>query len=258
MIFTKVTKKDEIYYGVMCIIVSELDSVAMSTSHGIFSGHTPVLIDQGTINPGEEVQKFILTKGPIDETYAFKLANGPDEGKYLSYTGSANELHVTEDITHGASWLVDFELGDVVIESATAPAAPRRRIFYNNLYPRFAAYTSRRLRKVQLYVALDTRDPTKDIELRLKEYIPTIAYAVGYDITDEQARTFIETLVFAGAEDMIRSGVPEEAILNSRTVLSALIIFTNDNLNMSAGKYVTSPMYLANVDKLREQAGLKS
>lgn len=255
MIFTKVTKKDEIYYGVMCILVSELDSVAMSTSHGKFSGHTPVLIDQGTINPGEEVQKLILTKGPINESYAFKLANGPDEGKYLSYTGSANELHVTEDITHGASWLVDFELGDVVIESATAPG---RRIFYNNLSPRFATYTSTTMRKVQLYIALDTKDPTKDMELRLKEYIPTIAYAVGYDITDEQARTFIETLVFAGAEDMIRSGVPEEAILNSRTVLSALIIFTNDNLNMSAGKYVTSPMYLANVDKLREQAGLKS
>lgn len=45
-------------------------------------------------------------------------------------------------------------------------------------------------------------------------------------------------------------------MLDSRIVLSALIIFTNDNLNMSAGKYVISPMYLSNVDKLREQNGL--
>lgn len=93
---------------------------------------------------------------------------------------------------------------------------------------------------------------------KLAVYIPEIAYAVGYDVMDYSARTFIETIVHAGAEDMLRSGVPEETMLESRMVLPALIIFTNDNLNMSAGKYVTSPMYLANVDKLREQAGLKS
>src|SRR5690554_1641010 len=173
MIFTKVTKKDELYYGATYILVSELDSVAMNTSHAKYSGHTPVLIDQGTINPSAEVQKLILLKGSINESYAFKLANGPDEGKYLSYTGSGNELHVTKDITHGASWLVDFEQGDVVIESATAQG---RCIFYNNLSPRFATYTSTSMRKVQLYIDLDTKDPTNDMELRLKECILTIVY----------------------------------------------------------------------------------
>lgn len=93
-----------------------------------------------------------------------------------------------------------------------------------------------------------------ELTTKLNEYIPIIAYAVGYDISDAQAKTFVESIVSAGAEDMRRSGVPESTMLESRIVLSALIIFTNDNLNMSAGKYVVSPMYLSNVDKLREQA----
>lgn len=88
------------------------------------------------------------------------------------------------------------------------------------------------------------------------QFTPIVAYAVGYDISDESAKTFIKTLVSAGVEDMIRSGVPEEIVLDSKVALSALIIFTNDNLNMTAGSYTTSPMYLSNVDKLREQAGL--
>jgi hypothetical protein len=94
---------------------------------------------------------------------------------------------------------------------------------------------------------------SQTLDTKLFEYIPIIAYAVGYDISEPQAKTFIETIVKAGAEDMLRSGVPEDVMIESRIVLSALIIFTNDNLNMSAGKYVISPMYLSNVDKLREQ-----
>jgi len=97
---------------------------------------------------------------------------------------------------------------------------------------------------------------SNELTTKINEYLPIIAYAVGYDISDNQARTFIESVVHAGAEDMLRSGVPEEVMQESRIVLSALIIFTNDNLNMSSGKYTISPMYLANVDKLREQAGL--
>lgn len=92
-----------------------------------------------------------------------------------------------------------------------------------------------------------------ELKNRVTESLPIIAYAVGYDITDPAANNFITTLAEAGMEDMQRAGVAEEVLLESKVVLSALIIFVNDNLNMSAGKYVTSPMYLANVDKLREQ-----
>ena len=97
---------------------------------------------------------------------------------------------------------------------------------------------------------------TPAINTKIQEYLPIIAYAVGYDISDTQAKDFVTAVVTAGAEDMLRSGVPEQTMLESRIVVSALIIFTNDNLNMSAGKYTVSPMYLANVDKLREQAAM--
>lgn len=93
-----------------------------------------------------------------------------------------------------------------------------------------------------------------ELKTKVTEYLPIIAYAVGYDTSDSSAATLITTLAEAGMEDMLRAGVPEETLKTSKVVLSALIIFVNDNLNMSAGKYTTSPMYLANVDKLREQA----
>lgn len=93
---------------------------------------------------------------------------------------------------------------------------------------------------------------TNAIEQKITQYLPIIAYAVGYDISDPSANQFIKGIVEAGMEDMKRSGVSEALLISSKIVLSALIIFTNDNLNMSAGKYTVSPMYLANVDKLRE------
>lgn len=91
-----------------------------------------------------------------------------------------------------------------------------------------------------------------EIKTKVTEYLPIISYAVGYDISDESASGLITALAEAGMEDMLRAGVSENTLKESKVVLSALIIFVNDNLNMSAGKYVTSPMYLANVDKLRE------
>lgn len=50
---------------------------------------------------------------------------------------------------------------------------------------------------------------SNELTTKLNGYIPIIAYAVGYDITDAEARTFVEAIVNAGAEDMLRSGVPE-------------------------------------------------
>lgn len=92
-----------------------------------------------------------------------------------------------------------------------------------------------------------------ELQTKVNGYLPIISYAVGYDITDASANELVKVIAEAGMEDMLRAGVPEETLKTSKVVLSALIIFVNDNLNMSAGKYTTSPMYLANVDKLREQ-----
>lgn len=87
---------------------------------------------------------------------------------------------------------------------------------------------------------------------KLQAYVRIVAYAVGYDVTDPSAKEYIETLVKAGLTDLNKSGVKIETLETSALITPALIIFVNDNLQMNAGEYKTSPMYLANVDKLRE------
>lgn len=89
-------------------------------------------------------------------------------------------------------------------------------------------------------------------ESKLKGYTKIVSYAVGYDITDPDANEYIEALVKAGLTDLRKSGVKQETLESSALIIPALTIFVNDNLQMSAGEYKTSPMYLANVDKLRE------
>lgn len=86
----------------------------------------------------------------------------------------------------------------------------------------------------------------------IDQYTKIVSYAVGYDIEDADAKVYIEALVKAGVTDMRKSGVKKETLEESALIIPALIIFVNDNLQMSAGEYKTSPMYLSNVDKLRE------
>ena len=82
--------------------------------------------------------------------------------------------------------------------------------------------------------------------------ITRVAYAVNYDINDLDARNHVELLIEAGLEDMRQAGVTQAVIDSDNKLLtSALIIFVNDNLNLNPGTRMTSPMYLANVDKLR-------
>lgn len=81
-----------------------------------------------------------------------------------------------------------------------------------------------------------------------------IAAVIGYDVSDTQNETLIELLVDAGIEDMKAAGVPETLLVKEDTpklVVSTLVIFVNDNLNLSSGDHKTSLMYIANVDKLR-------
>jgi hypothetical protein len=81
-----------------------------------------------------------------------------------------------------------------------------------------------------------------------------IATIIGYDVSDIQSQTLIELLVDAGIEDMKAAGVPETLLVKENTpklVVSTLVIFVNDNLNLTSGDHKTSMMYIANVDKLR-------
>ena len=89
------------------------------------------------------------------------------------------------------------------------------------------------------------------LENILTNYLEVIAYAVGYDITDETASSYIEMLIGAGVNFIKEAGVSEEVIGSSSLVIATLIIFVTDNLNMNSGKFVTSPMFVFNVEQLR-------
>ena len=83
------------------------------------------------------------------------------------------------------------------------------------------------------------------------KYRSRIAYAVGYDIHDADINLHLTEIIKAGIQDMNNSGVSENVLENNLLVLTTLIIFVTDNINMTAGQFSTSPMYVTNVSKLR-------
>jgi len=89
-----------------------------------------------------------------------------------------------------------------------------------------------------------------ELVARIAEILPTVSYAVGYSIEDETSQGYMTSILSAGMEDMLTSGVLESVLLASPLVVSALIIFANDNMKMGE-EFKTSPIYIAIVDKLR-------
>ena len=89
------------------------------------------------------------------------------------------------------------------------------------------------------------------LENILTNYLEIIAYAVGYDISDQTASNYISLLVGAGVNFMLEAGVKEKVIEDNSLVIATLIIFVTDNLNMNAGRFMTSPMFVFNVEQLR-------
>lgn len=85
-----------------------------------------------------------------------------------------------------------------------------------------------------------------------KNVLNRISFATGFDITDPDAKDYIEMLVEACQADLINSGVKKEALTNENSLAtSTYIIFVTDNINAIPGEYKQSPMYLINADKLR-------
>ena len=85
----------------------------------------------------------------------------------------------------------------------------------------------------------------------IEKYLDKIAYATGYDISDENGKNMLKDILQAGIQDMQDSGVSQATLLNNPLVYTTLVIFVMDNLNMSSGQITISSMYITNVSKLR-------
>lgn len=82
-------------------------------------------------------------------------------------------------------------------------------------------------------------------------YNKKIAYAVGFDTTDEDSNDRIEMLLEAGIADMQQAGVSDDVIFTNKLSVTALTQFVMDNLKMVPGEFQTSPVYLSNLQKLK-------
>lgn len=85
----------------------------------------------------------------------------------------------------------------------------------------------------------------------LTENTTKIAYAVGFDVSDEDSNARIGILIEAGIADMQLSDVKDQVIFTNKLSVIALTQFVMDNLKMVPGEFKTSPVYLSNLQKLK-------
>jgi len=105
----------------------------------------------------ETTQLFTIEIGAIQNTFAFKLTNGPNQGKYISLNSDDNALHTSDTLDGKSSWSITFATnGDANIINANYK---EREIQYNSSSPRFAAYKGTQ-NAIKLFVADSTIDAT--------------------------------------------------------------------------------------------------
>ncbi len=151
-LFTE-AKASELNVGATYTIVDPKTGMAIgafNSGSSIYNNVSTIGVDgpPKAILDNDDILEFELEEGNTLGSYAFKILNTEDAGKYISYTGSSNQLHIADTITNASSWNVsDTEVRNV--------GSNTRIIKYNPSAPRFAAYTSGQ-NDVKLYVDLDT------------------------------------------------------------------------------------------------------
>jgi|GEM_PF-2435367 len=85
----------------------------------------------------------------------------------------------------------------------------------------------------------------------INDNIGNIALSVGYDSNDLDSITVLRGFVEAGIEDMMSAGVSEQVVISKKLSFITICLYVKDNLPLSAGTSTTSPIYIANVQKLK-------
>ena len=188
-----------ISYGDVVVLTAHSDSVqyngssSTSTIYGLGLEYTEVPSLENGVS-------FTVEEGYSDDTYAFKLNSGNNEGKYLSwFTG--NSLTTNDDIDENSSWNVSFTSdGDATISNAYDSS---RRIMWNHSSPRFAAYGSTYTgRGVQLWKVNQT--VTYDLNQYLN-YVFSVATIHGTEHTTTEggsASAIMSEQGYENAEDV--------------------------------------------------------
>ncbi len=141
--YTKITSLAELTDGYY-VIAEENDAYAMSNSH------TGSVLDETSIAPVASV----ITNPPatiiwkIETNGSGRTIYSEDSSKYVSYTGSSNNVQIVNAVsTNNQRWNITYSGGNFIFSNLAVTA---RDLQYNPGAPRFACYTGSQ-RDIALY-----------------------------------------------------------------------------------------------------------
>jgi NADH:ubiquinone oxidoreductase subunit len=133
--FTKITDVADIVDNAYYVIIDETsESFAMSNSHtGSILEKTDVTPSSSTLtNPASSIVWEIKTNGTGKSIFNAATA------KYVSYTGSSNNIQVVDAVSSdNQRWAITFVTDEFQFTNIAVPA---RRLQYNSGSPRFVCY----------------------------------------------------------------------------------------------------------------------
>ena len=192
--------------------------------------------------PDIDIYALEVNDGFNDGTYAFKIKEGGNTNKYLSWT-SGNSLAIGNSIDTNSSWYVDIDNGG---NATIANASDQSRIIWWNVSsPRFACYTGKTngsgFKYTQLWKLITS------IEEYVEDYLDSVESikAIGGNesiVTETQTET--GTLVLKNA-----------GLGNGENVLNINIGPVALNSNKGTNSSGNSPKYYTNGESMRVYPG---
>lgn len=177
--YAKVSSVDQLYIGATYIIAGSKDNetYAMSTVQNSNNrGAFKATLQDETVVDHEEIQKFELVKGSVENSFGFKTINGTANQYIYAAGDSSNLLRTSATLDGNASWRITFE-GETTIAAQGSSTRNYLRFNDGNNPPIFSAYgsTSSVTNLPDLYVDLTT----------IGDSSYSKAYSLAYDINVE-------------------------------------------------------------------------
>lgn len=178
--YAKVSSVDQLYIGATYIIAGSnadgtypMSTVQNSNNRGAFEA----TLQDETVVDHEEIQKFELVKGSVENSFGFKTINGTaNQFIYAAGGTSSNYLRTSATLDGNASWRITFE-GKTTIAAQGSSTRNYLRFNDGNTPKLFSAYASSSsvTNLPDLYVDLTT----------IGDSSYSKAYSLAYDINVE-------------------------------------------------------------------------
>lgn len=156
--FVKITDVSEIVDSGYYVLLDETEELfAMSNVHnGTFLAPTSVTPSSNTLtDPATSIVWEIKTNGGGKSIY------NAASTKYISYTGSSNNIQIVDDVTtDNQRWTIAFVTDEFQISNL---ALTTRRLQYNSGSPRFVCYTGSQ-RDISIYKLVTTTTWTGNVD----------------------------------------------------------------------------------------------